>query len=174
MIHASPASWRTLRWGSAALLLLLPALAMPFSNEVNWGPGDFLAFAALLASVLGLYELATWRSDRSMRYRAGLVLSLATAFVLVWANLAVGLVGGDDGLANALLFFSLGPALLGSWVARGRARALAWTLLLTALTQSLVGLLIWALALGNPWPATAGFVLLWLLAAHMFQGASAD
>jgi hypothetical protein len=29
-------------------LLMIPAIAMQFSDEMNWGPGDFLVAGALL------------------------------------------------------------------------------------------------------------------------------
>lgn len=47
----------------AAALLLLPAIAMLFTNEMSWGPGDFLAAALILGGVgLGLEGAARLRS----------------------------------------------------------------------------------------------------------------
>ena len=34
--------WRVALWGTVAALLTLPAVAMQFTHEVQWGPGDFL------------------------------------------------------------------------------------------------------------------------------------
>ena len=45
-------------WGTAALMLLLPLLAMQFSDQWNWDPADFVLFGALLAGACGAYELA--------------------------------------------------------------------------------------------------------------------
>ena len=76
-------------WGLAAAILVLPALAMQFSTEVNWGPGDFLA-AALLLGLTGLgLEVAAALPRRSWR-RRGAVIAVA-AMLLVWAELAVGI-----------------------------------------------------------------------------------
>lgn len=81
--------WRLMMWGGAAILLLAPAVAMQFTAEMNWGAEDFVAFAALLVAACGAFELAT----RLTRKRAVLALSalaILGAFLLVWAQLAVG------------------------------------------------------------------------------------
>ena len=50
--------WRIARWSLAALILLLPLLAMQFTTEVAWDFADFMIFGALLAGAGGAYELA--------------------------------------------------------------------------------------------------------------------
>ncbi|RZI59609.1 MAG: hypothetical protein EOP37_11340 [Rubrivivax sp.] len=83
--------WRIALWGGAGLLLLLPAIAMQFTTEVRWGGEDFLAFAALLLVACGLFEIVTRRSTRrSARTTAGGAILIA--FLLVWAELAVGIL----------------------------------------------------------------------------------
>jgi ASCH domain-containing protein len=51
--------WSRAVWSTAALLPLLPALAMPFTEEVAWDLADFVVFAAMLAVACGTYELAS-------------------------------------------------------------------------------------------------------------------
>ena len=71
-------------------ILLVPAVAMRFTDEVNWGPGDFLAGGALLAGTGLAYVLA----KRRIAGRPGRVLLgalLAFGLLLVWAELAVGI-----------------------------------------------------------------------------------
>ncbi|MGC1271114.1 MAG: hypothetical protein WA842_11035 [Croceibacterium sp.] len=87
---AAAINWRLLGWGGAALLLLLPAAAMAFTPEMNWGPGDFLAFAGLLLGAGAGLELTLSSRGSPMRraIAAGAVLALA---LLVWAELAVGI-----------------------------------------------------------------------------------
>ncbi|MBU6165218.1 MAG: hypothetical protein KGQ52_03690 [Alphaproteobacteria bacterium] len=76
-------------WGLAAAILVLPALAMPFT-AVDWGPGDFAA-AALLLGLAGLgLEVAARLPRRRWRSRAALLV--LAALLLVWAELAVGIV----------------------------------------------------------------------------------
>lgn len=75
---------------ATALLLLMPAVAMQFTSEVSWGPGDFVVAAVLLfgagsIAVLGL------RHVTGTGCRAALMFGIAFALALVWAELAVGL-----------------------------------------------------------------------------------
>ena len=75
---------------ATALLLLIPAVAMQYTNEVSWGPGDFvvagiLLFGAGTITVLGLRHVAD-----GFR-RAALICAVAFGLALVWAELAVGL-----------------------------------------------------------------------------------
>ena len=45
--------WRIARWVAAALVLLLPLIAMQFTDGVNWDVADFLFAGALLVGVGG-------------------------------------------------------------------------------------------------------------------------
>ena len=82
--------WRIAGWSSAIALLALPAITMQFTSEVRWETGDFLVMAGLLL-LLGLGLEITFRLLRSRTARiAGAALLLA-AFLIVWAELAVGL-----------------------------------------------------------------------------------
>ena len=81
---------RTGFWSLAALVLLLPAIAMTLTTEVNWGPGDFAIMAGLLCMVgLGI-ELAL-RATISGTARLLAIAGMVGLFLIVWAELAVGL-----------------------------------------------------------------------------------
>ncbi|MBL8553293.1 MAG: hypothetical protein JNL41_03370 [Phenylobacterium sp.] len=81
--------WRLAMWGGAAALLLAPAVAMQVTGEVNWGREDFAVFAGMLIGACGAFEVAAWMTPRpAYRIAAGLVI--AAIFVLIWAQLAVG------------------------------------------------------------------------------------
>ncbi|QZD88623.1 hypothetical protein K3148_06980 [Qipengyuania aurantiaca] len=91
-VQAAPAAnrVRAIYWALAALVLLLPAIAMNLSAEVAWGPGDFALMAALLGMVgLGI-ELAL-RAALTFKLRALAIAAMVGMFLLVWAELAVGL-----------------------------------------------------------------------------------
>ena len=70
-------------------ILLVPAVAMHFTHEVNWGPGDFLVGGALLAGT-GLAYVLTKRRIAGRPGRLLLGGLLALGLLLVWAELAVG------------------------------------------------------------------------------------
>ena len=72
-------------------ILLVPAVAMRFTDEVNWGAGDFLAGGALLAGT-GLAWVLTKRHIAGRPGRLLLGGLLALGLLLVWAELAVGIV----------------------------------------------------------------------------------
>lgn len=72
------------------MILAAPALAMRFSNEVNWGPGDFVVAGGLLGLAgLGL-ELAA-QAPVKRTGRLALSAAILGLVALVWAELAVGL-----------------------------------------------------------------------------------
>ncbi|WP_337841262.1 hypothetical protein [Rheinheimera sp.] len=73
-----------------AAVLLLPFLAMQFSAEVNWGPGDFLLAGVLLFAAGMLYQLAAVQL-RTKKQRLALGFAVLCALLLIWAELAVGL-----------------------------------------------------------------------------------
>jgi len=75
---------------ATALLLLVPAVAMHFTDEVSWGPGDFVVAAVLLFGA-GTIMVMGVRHARSLFARAAVVTVVALGLAAVWAELAVGL-----------------------------------------------------------------------------------
>lgn len=171
--------WRVLVWGIPVALLMLPAVAMRLTDEVKWGLADFLIIGALLFSCSVMFEAAA-RIGTGIFYRAGACVAIVTMFLLIWVNMAVGIIGDEGDPANlmyagviAMLF---GGAILAHFQARGMARAL----LVTGCAQASVGLIAFALGLGaNEPPGPFGvlvlngvFAGLWLLGALLFRQAA--
>jgi hypothetical protein len=73
------------------LILLVPLVAMQFTDEVNWSVSDFVIIGALLIGAGLLFELITSRVDAKYRPIIGVVI--ASVVLLVWAELAVGIFG---------------------------------------------------------------------------------
>ena len=70
-------------------LLLIPAVAMGFTNEVSWTLSDFvIAFFLLLGLATGLHFV--WHSKMTKSRKWWLLLMVLLIFLLVWAELAVG------------------------------------------------------------------------------------
>lgn len=81
---------RAIYWALAALVLTLPAIAMNVTAEVKWGWADFAVMGGLLALVGIGIEMAL-RATISSGRRALAIAIIVAAFLLVWAELAVGL-----------------------------------------------------------------------------------
>ncbi|MDB5185662.1 MAG: rane protein [Candidatus Saccharibacteria bacterium] len=76
---------------ATVLILLLPLLAMQFTDEVKWDLRDFAAIGALLLGAGLIFELVTTRVNA--KYRAVTAVALAAAVLLIWVELAVGIIG---------------------------------------------------------------------------------
>lgn len=77
---------------AVALLLLIPFIAMQFTNEVNWGPFDFVVAGVLLLGTGLVCELVL-RMVKNTGYRIVVLGAILLALFLVWAELAVGIFG---------------------------------------------------------------------------------
>lgn len=75
---------------ASAALLLIPAIAMLFTSEVSWGPGDFI-IAAILLFGAGAITVLGFRHIRGFGRRTALIGVVSFGLALVWAELAVGL-----------------------------------------------------------------------------------
>lgn len=162
--------WRLAGWGGILGLLLLPAVAMQFTTEVNWTVGDFV-FAALMFGTVGIAVELTVRANPSSAYRAGVGIALAASFLTIWINLAVGIVGNEDNPINALFFLVPLVAVAGSLLGGFRARLMAIAAALAAAAQLGVMLYISATGQGFPIGVTVFFGTLWLVAVALFRQA---
>jgi hypothetical protein len=175
------AHWRIAIWGTAAFLLLLPFIAMQFTDEVNWDETDFAVFGAMLILACGTYELAA-RMTCNRAYRAAAGVAIGAAFVLVWMNLAVGIIGDEDNPANLMYGGVLALGLARGIIARFRPNGMAVALVATALAQAMVAAIALIAGLGSSGPSwpwnilvlTGFFVALWLLSAWLFRIAAQE
>jgi hypothetical protein len=171
-----PNPWRLIGWGAAVVLLAAPFAAMQFHAEgVDWSPGDFVFAGLLFALVGGLLELAV-RKIRSGWYRAAVAVALLGNLLVIWSNLAVGIVGSENNPANQLFFAALLVGIGGAFIARFRAGGMAVSMGATAVSL-LVALLVASLG-GTDEPkanhsveviATGLFAALFLISAGLFR-----
>jgi hypothetical protein len=75
-----------------ALLMLIPLIAMQFTDQVNWSLFDFFIMGVLLLSTGLLIELVI-RKVKKIQYRIAICGALVAALVLIWIELAVGIFG---------------------------------------------------------------------------------
>ena len=142
--------WRMPAWAVAALLLLLlPLLAMQVTDEVAWNLADFVVAGALLFGAGLTFELVARRMD-SIAYRAAVGIAVVTALLLVWVNLAVGIIGNEGNPANLMYVGALAAGLIVALIARFQPRGMVRASFVTALALMLVAGIALLCGLGSP------------------------
>ncbi len=77
---------------TSVIILLIPLIAMQFTDEVNWSLFDFIIAGALLLGTGLMCELAIRKVDK-IKYRIAICLAILVLLLLIWAELAVGIFG---------------------------------------------------------------------------------
>jgi hypothetical protein len=161
-------------WGGAAVILLLPLIL-----GAPWTGSDYVIMGAMLSIAGGIVELAMRASDL-IAYRLGAIIAVGTGFLLVWMNLAVGIIGSEDNPVNLIYAGVVGLALIGSFAAWFKPGGMARALFLTAAAQMIVTIaaLIWGWGRWEP-PGAAGILVLngffaglWFLSGSLFRRAA--
>ena len=65
---------------------------MGLTDKVNWSSGDFVIAGLLLLGTGFAFELVI-RKVKNTKYRIAIIVSLLILLFLVWAELAVGILG---------------------------------------------------------------------------------
>jgi hypothetical protein len=163
----------------AGLVLLIPVF-LTLLAIWRWKPGVLvLAFVLLCGGVWLTYELTVKNKMSNRAYRFAVGLALAAIIILVWMNVAVGGILGDNP-ANKMYLGVLLVGFVGVVIARLEPLGMSLTLLATAFAMVLVpavALLIGTPAFANGVPAVFGlhaaFALLFAGSAWLFRRASA-
>ena len=71
-------------------LLLLPLVAMQFTNEVDWNFMDFLVAGVLLFGTSILIEFV-FRKVKTSKSKIAISILILLLFIVTWAELAVGI-----------------------------------------------------------------------------------
>ena len=165
---------------TTACILLLFFLAMLLTDEMNWGLFDFV-FAGALIFGTGLTYVLVARRGGKMAYRFAVGLALAAAFLLVWINLAVGVIGSEDNPANLMYGAVLAVGFIGAIIAELRPQGMARALFATALAQALIAVIALTFGLGSPWNPPSQilalngfFVTLFVASALLFRSAARE
>lgn len=171
--------WRVAAWAVVGLILLLPLVAMQFTQEVNWTVSDFVFAGVLLFGPLGTYEIAA-RKTGNTTYRAGVGVALAAGVLLVWVNGAVGVIGSEDNPANLIYGGVLTVGIVSVLIARFQPHGMARALFVTALAQVFAPAIALIAGMGATDPIwswevlllTGFFTALWLTSAGLFRRAA--
>jgi len=130
---------------ATSLVLMMPLIAMQFTAEVNWRPADFLAMGALVFTT-GLALVFLIQKGPNILYRIAAGLAWCTTFLMILANLAVGLIGSGPNAAN-LMYAGVALAVIaGCVLSRLKAEGMERTMY--AASGGLVGFAIIAFLVG--------------------------
>lgn len=154
---------------TTASILMVPLVAMLFTTEVDWNLLDFIVMAILLFSTGLTFVLISKYSD-SMAFRTAVGVAVVAGLLLIWVNLAVGIIGSEDNSANLLYVAVFAIGIIGTWIARFKPRGMSYTLFATAITQMLVpviAMITWRSSLEEP-PGIIGVFLLNAFFAALF------
>ena len=80
------------KWGVfyPLLLLLLPLIGLFVSNQINWSFFDFFIMGILILSLsFGIKQV--FKTTKNTKYRILIIGTIVIVFLLVWAELAVGI-----------------------------------------------------------------------------------
>lgn len=144
-ITANPAAgrrfniWRIIGWGGAVALVLSPLVAMKFTTEVNWDETDFIFAAVIFGIVGGLIELAV-RKSANWYFRFGWVFAVLAGFIVIWSNLAVGMIGNEDNPINLWFGAVLLIAIAGSVASRFFRSILSAAMFTAGSVQAAIGI----------------------------------
>lgn len=146
---------------------------------MDWDIFDFAVFGAMLLTVAVIIALAMRKSSNTA-YRSAAGVAVAAAFLLVWVNGAVGIIGNENNDANMMFFGVLAVGFIGGLIARFQPKGMARAMYATAFAQVMVAVIALVARLGlegNSWPwdvavLTGFFAALWLLSALLFRRAA--
>lgn len=164
---------RIMAWSTVPLLLLIPLIAMQFTDQVAWSITDFAIMGGMMAAVGLALELAARKTSNSS-YRIGMGLALAAGFLTLWVNGAVGIIGSENNPANVMFVMVLGVGFLGAMVGRFEARGMARAMNATAVAQVLAFVIALVAGWGFIGPITLFFLAFWLGSAQQFKKASGE
>lgn len=141
MKYKTPFSQSVLRVaGVTVLILLVPFVAMQFTTEVNWSVGDFIVMGALLFSIGFSYVLAT-RYASTIVFKIAMGFALVSMLLMIWANLAVGLIGSGPNLDNLMYLGVVAVGIIGTILSRFTAGGMERTMYAMAIALMLLAII---------------------------------
>jgi hypothetical protein len=152
---------------AAGVLLLVPFVAMQFTDEVRWSISDFIIAGAVLFGAGFAFDLLL-SSQAAISYRVAFGIAMFATLLLLWANLAVGVVGGENRDVNLVYPGILLLGIAGAGVARLRARGMAIVSSLVATALVVMAGIVIALGLGQPESSTQEVLMIHGFFAAMF------
>ena len=122
------------------LILSVPLVSMQFTNQVHWSGSDFLIMGALIFGMGFLYVLLA-RASANILHRVAVALAIGATFLLIWVNLAVGLIGSGPNAANLMYIAIVTIVIAGTFLSRFTIKGMERVMFVAALTLLIVALI---------------------------------
>lgn len=122
---------------ATGFILLIPLVAMQFTDEVVWTLFDFIFAGTLLFGTGLTYKLVT-RKSPDIAYRIAVSFALSCGLFLIWVNGAVGIIGSENNEINLLYFGVIAVGIIGAFITRFQSQGMSHTLFAMAFAQALI------------------------------------
>jgi hypothetical protein len=113
------------------VILMVPLVAMQFSDHVNWSVLDFLLMGSLIFGT-GVLFVLVMRLSSNIVHKVAMGLAIGATFFMVWVNLAVGLIGAGPNAGNLMYAGIIAVLIGGIYMSRFKAAGLERTMYATA------------------------------------------
>jgi hypothetical protein len=122
------------------LVLMIPLVAMQFTDEVNWTVSDFIVMGALIF-ITGTIIVLILRKTTNIAYQVAFMLAIGTTFLMIWVNLAVGLIGSGPNPGNLMYIGVIAVLSVGVYLSRFKIPALERVMFTTAFSLILLAII---------------------------------
>ncbi len=156
----------------AASILLIPLIAMFFTEEVDWNLADFLVAWIMLFGTGISYKLISLKMTQSTQYKIATGLAVVGLLMIVWVNLAVGIIGNEDNPVNLIFYSVHAVGVLGTFIARFEAKGMSYTAYAMSATMVIIGIITLVAGWGFTPIITAFFTVIFLISGMLYRKAS--
>lgn len=122
------------------MILLIPLIAMQYTVEVNWSIGDFIVMGILLFGTGAAFVILTAYSNNAI-YKVAMLFAVGSTFLMIWSNLAVGLIGSGAHAGNLMYAAVILVGLVGTFLSRFTTRGMERTMFAMAFTFVLIAII---------------------------------
>ncbi len=156
----------------AASILLIPLIAMLFTEEVDWNLADFLIAWIMLFGTGITYKLISIKMSQSVQYKIATGLAVVGLLMIVWVNLAVGIIGNEENPVNLIFYAVHVIGIMGTFISRFEAKGMSYTAYAMAITMVIIGLITLMAGWGFTPIITAFFTVLFLISGALYKQAA--
>ena len=122
---------------AVTVLLFIPLIAMQFTGEVAWTLFDFM-IAGILLFGIGLTYMLIARKSESVSFKIAAGFALCTGLLLIWVNMAVGIIGPENNPFNLLYYGVIAAGIICAFIDRFQPKGMSISLFVMAIAMGLV------------------------------------